>query len=124
MLGKIKGFKRFLETAEKEQLESLVSQNPTYFYKILPYTYALGVSSKWIKQFEGIALEAPDWYSGTSDFDLHSFSSFLTSTMDSAESSLSSSDGGGGRRFWRWLWWWRPEALGNFRNLKSPLLNF
>ena len=62
MLGKLKGFRRFLETAEKPQLESLVMQNPEYFYNILPYTYALGVSDVWINQFESIALEARHWY--------------------------------------------------------------
>lgn len=34
MLGKIRGFKNFLEAAEKEKLESLVMQNPEYFYDI------------------------------------------------------------------------------------------
>ena len=57
ILGKIKGFKRFLETAEKEQLEQLVSENYEYFYNILPYTYALGVSKKWVKQFEMMKIE-------------------------------------------------------------------
>lgn len=31
LFGKVKGFKRFLETAEKPQLEGLVEQNPEYF---------------------------------------------------------------------------------------------
>ena len=57
ILGKIRGFKRFLETAEKEQLEQLVSENHEYFYSILPYTYALGVSKKWVKQFEVMKIE-------------------------------------------------------------------
>ena len=61
MLGKIKGFKNFLETAEKSKLEELVMQNPEYFYNLLPYTYVLGVSNKWIEKFEDIALEAPHW---------------------------------------------------------------
>lgn len=103
MLGKIQGFKTFLETAEKDKLEALVSQNPTYFYDILPYTYALGVSDKWIKKFEVISLEAPKWYDGTDDFTTASFTSFMERTMDSAEASMSSSpssssssSGGGG----------------------------
>lgn len=63
MLGKLKGFRNFLETAEKDKLETMVMQDPTYFYNILPYTYVLGVSDKWIKKFESISLQAP---SGTS----------------------------------------------------------
>ncbi len=99
ILGKLRGFKRFLETAEKPQLESLVSQNPEYFYNILPYTYALGVSDVWVKQFETIALQAPDWYDSRNDFDMNTFSSFMTSTMSSATTAMSSSpssDSGGG----------------------------
>ena len=91
ILGKLRGFKRFLETAEKTQLESLVSQNPEYFYNILPYTYALGVSDVWINQFETIALQAPNWYDSSNDFDMHTFGSFMTSTMASATTAMSSS---------------------------------
>lgn len=57
MLGKIKGFKKFLATAEKDKLESLVNQNPTYFYDILPFMYVLGISNKWIEQIEDITLK-------------------------------------------------------------------
>lgn len=91
ILGKIKGFKRFLETAEKEQLESLVMDNPEYFYNILPYTYVLGVSDKWINQFETIALKAPDWYDAHDNFSVHNFGMFVNSTMSSASSVMSSS---------------------------------
>lgn len=99
ILGKLKGFKRFLETAEKPQLESLVEQNPEYFYNILPYTYALGVSDVWISQFETIALQAPNWYASSDDFNMHTFGTFMTSTMASAATAMSSSpssDSGGG----------------------------
>ena len=91
MLGKLKGFRRFLETAEKPQLESLVMQNPEYFYNILPYTYALGVSDVWINQFESIALEAPHWYNSHDHFSVHTFGAFMNSTMNSASTAMSSS---------------------------------
>ena len=78
LFGKVKGFKRFLETAEKPQLEGLVEQNPEYFYNILPYTYALGVSQIWMKQFETIALKAPDWYDFEGDFNMNEFSLFTS----------------------------------------------
>ena len=48
--------------SEKEKLEMLVEQDPSYFYNILPYTYVLGVSNKWIKKFEDIKMEPPEWY--------------------------------------------------------------
>lgn len=98
MLGKIKGFKKFLEVAEKEELENLVSENPQYFYYILPYTYALGVSDKWVKQFESIAMQAPNWYTSPNGFSMDSFGRFMSSTMKSAQSSMTSapSSSGGG----------------------------
>lgn len=99
ILGKIKGFKNFLETAEKENLENLVTQNPTYFYDILPYTYVLNVSDKWIKNFESITLQSPDWYDSPNTFNIKSFESFINSTLalteHSSSSSSSSSSGGG-----------------------------
>jgi hypothetical protein len=48
MLGKILGFKHFLEVAEKDKLETLFANDPQYFYTILPYTYVLGVSNTWL----------------------------------------------------------------------------
>ena len=51
LFGKIKGFKTFLETAEKQKFDELVAQDPTYFYDIMPYAYALNVSNKWMLQF-------------------------------------------------------------------------
>ena len=80
-----------LITAEKARLEALVEKDPEYFFNILPYTYALGVSDKWVKQFESIQVEAPNWYVGTSAFDIATFSSFMNDTMSQAESSMSSS---------------------------------
>ena len=98
ILGKLKGFKNFLETAEKEKLEALVNEEPTYFYDILPYTYVLGVSDKWIKNFEIISLQAPSWYDSSNTFNMITFSSFMDSTMTSAQNVMSSkpSSSGGG----------------------------
>ena len=95
MLGRIKGFKSFLENAEKPRLERLVMENPEYFYDILPYTYVLGVSNIWMQKFEDIALEAPSWYCGYNNFDNHSFNRFMTNTIITTMSSNPSSRGGG-----------------------------
>ncbi len=91
ILGKIKGFKNFLETVEKPKLEEMVMRDPTYFYDILPFTYVLGVSDKWINKFETIALQEPDWYHGNTAFNAATFGSFMASTMSSATSAMSSS---------------------------------
>jgi uncharacterized membrane protein len=96
ILGKLKGFKNFLETAEKDKLEAMVMQDPSYFYNILPYTYVLGVSDKWIKKFETISLQAPSWYDSPTGFNVTSFGTFMNNTMSSAEQSMSSSPSSSG----------------------------
>ena len=94
ILGKIRGFKRFLETAEKDKLEALVNENPTYFYDILPYAYVLNVSKKWISKFEDISLEPPSWYDTNGNiFKTSMLSSFMNNTMVSASSAMSSTPG-------------------------------
>ncbi|MCH5253009.1 MAG: DUF2207 domain-containing protein [Lachnospiraceae bacterium] len=100
ILGRIRGFKNFLETAEKDRLEMLVSENPKYFYEILPYTYVLDVSNKWMKKFESIATEPPEWYHSHHNtmFDMMMFNQFMRSTMTTATSAMTStpSSSGGG----------------------------
>lgn len=103
VLGEVNGFKKFLETAEKDKLESLVHDDPAYFYNILPYAYVLGVSDAWIKQFEGIAIAPPEWYESADTFDYYRFNRSLNRTIHSAsrvmnsvpQSSGGSSSGGG-----------------------------
>ena len=100
MLGRIRGFKHFLEMAEKPRLEMLVEKNPQYFYEILPYTYVLGISNMWMKKFESIAVEPPSWYnSHGSTFNMAAFGRCMNNTMQSASSAMTSSpssSGGGG----------------------------
>lgn len=107
VLQKIKGFKMFLEQAEKARLEELVEKSPEYFYDILPYAYVLGVSDKWVKNFEGIAVPPPNWYVGTTPYNKHTMFRFLNHTMtdckkvmqshpQSAASGGGSFGGGGG----------------------------
>lgn len=52
IIAKINGFKNYLEVAEKDTLDNQVEKNPNYFYNIVPYTYALGVSNKWIEMID------------------------------------------------------------------------
>lgn len=64
--AKVNGFRDFLIKAEKPKLEELVSQNPQYFYDILPYTYALNISKTWIRKFEDIPV--PEMDMGSMDY--------------------------------------------------------
>lgn len=102
---KILGFKNFLETAEKDRIEMLVLDNPSYFYDILPYAYVLGVSNKWIDKFESISLEPATWYDGYSNTNstvtcmhiistINSISKDMSCTPNNSSSSGGSSGGG------------------------------
>ncbi|GAA0235939.1 DUF2207 family protein [Metaclostridioides mangenotii] len=73
-LEEILGFKDFIKYAEKDRLELLVQEDPTYFYHVLPYAYVLGVSNVWAKKFEQLSIPKPTWYHG-SNYD--TFSSVL-----------------------------------------------
>ena len=72
------------------------------FYRnsnILPFTYILGVSDKWIKKFEVIATQSPSWYDSTTPFTVTTFGLFMNSAMTnltySAASPGSGTTGGG-----------------------------
>lgn len=98
LLGEIKGFRRFLVLAEKPKLEALVEENPNYFYDILPYTYVLGVSNKWMKKFESLIITPPSWYTGThyQAFSMLQLNRAINRSMYSASSSYNTSRSGGG----------------------------
>lgn len=100
--GKLFGLKNFIRFAEKPRLEALVEQNPEYFYNILPYAYIMGISDKWIKKFEGIAVKPPEW-AVDSHFKINNFNNFtrgfnaaIAPSVENGGISRSSSSGGGG----------------------------
>lgn len=96
VLGRIFGFRDFLVNCEAEKLEMMVMEQPTYFYDILPYTYVLGISDKWIKQFKELGSQPPQWYKGTGHFDINTFGIFMNRTMHSATVAMTSSPNSGG----------------------------
>ncbi len=90
--ARVKGFREFLVTAEKEKLESLVEKNPQYFYDILPYTYVLNISKKWIEKFQNIKM--PETNMG--NFDYSSGDIAFSSLLNNVSYPSSSVSGGGG----------------------------
>lgn len=90
--------------SEKQNLKAYTIADPSYFYKILPYTYVLDVSDMWIKKFETIFLSSPSWYynNTSSKFTASSFGHFVQYTMNSI--SYNSSVSVGHSSGW-WFWW-------------------
>ncbi len=103
-MGKILGLRNFIVLAEKDRLETLVAENPSYFYNILPYAYVLGITDIWIKNFESIALQPPTWYYGQGSFTPILFAASFHNAMTTFGSHMTSSPpssgrGGGGGGF-------------------------
>ena len=108
LLGKIRGYKRFLQVAEKERMEMLAEEDPDYFYKNLAFAFALGVTAVYAKRFANLAKEPPRWYSGpyyatgmvfNSTHMMDSMDSMMSSVSSTMVSSPSSSGSGGGGSF-------------------------
>ena len=78
LYAKLLGFRTFIEKAEKDRIETLIEQDPGFFYHVLPYAYAMGVTEKWAKKFEKIALQPPIWYASNS-MDVFTFHVFMHS---------------------------------------------
>lgn len=63
--GRIAAFKRFLLEAEIDRLETLIEENPNYYFDILPYCYILKITKKLKPKFERITTDGPSWYLGS-----------------------------------------------------------
>ncbi len=96
------GFQRFVQLAEKDRIEKLISDDPTVFGRLLPYAMVLGVGEIWATKFSGLMQQAPDWYhSTTGDMFMPAlFVSNLGSGMNEMGTTFASqptqSDGAGG----------------------------
>lgn len=106
LLGDITGFKQFIMLAEKNQLETMIEEDPQLYYEILPYAQVLGVTDVWEKKFEDITIEPPSWAMGdmvTNIVEFHIINSIIRSSMSgmtrnfvSSPSSSGSNGFGGG----------------------------
>ena len=81
----VRGFQEFLERAEKDRLERLP---PDTFHRWLPWAIALGVTERWIFNFQGLRVSTPSWYMSRGDFSLPSFAHELTAFSQRAEEAI------------------------------------
>lgn len=98
-----KGFKLFLETAEKYRLQWQEKEN--IFEQYLPYAMVFGVADKWSKALAELATKQPTWFEGQPGtvFNtmilysaLNSFNTVAMHTVVSPAASGGSGFGGGG----------------------------
>lgn len=62
LLNEVIGFRNFLRDVEKDKLETLIDEDPKYFYTILPYANVLGVSDVWEEKIKDITVVPPEYY--------------------------------------------------------------
>lgn len=100
LLGRIRGYRNFLKTAEKDRLETLAEEDHDFFYKTLAFAFALGVTSVFAKKFAELAVQPPSWYESDSyngsTFTSMAMANSLSSMMNKASSSMTSSPSGSG----------------------------
>ena len=104
--ARIKGFKMYLELAEKERLRLLnpPTMSPEHFEKVLPYAFALGVEHQWTEKFKTILEQAqyrPQWHNSSSPiyFSDHFGRNFTESVSAAATKPSDSGSGSGGGGF-------------------------
>ena len=76
ILSEVLGYREFIEKAEKERLEKLSEEDPSFFCHVLPYAMALGLEERWTKAFSGIYVPPASWYRGASPADIYVLSAF------------------------------------------------
>jgi hypothetical protein len=102
MLARVLGFKRYLATAEAEQLK--FEERDKVFARYLPYAVVFGVTEHWAKVFSELAAQPGatglSWYGGPPGWTIAHFtgsmSSFTTSVSGTIASRPSSAGGGSG----------------------------
>lgn len=88
LYGRVLGLRSFIHYAEEDRLKMLVAQDPTYFYSILPYAYAMGLSDLWSEHFKNLTIEPPVWYYGHSDWTTWYLIHRLNHSMNSFQNSM------------------------------------
>lgn len=101
-----KGFRMFIDKAEKRQIEFYLKEDPLYFDKTIAYAIAFGMAKKWAKQFNDLTISQPDWYQDNtgslSTFNTGLFIGSLMNSLNHTQKTFTytppsnSSSGGGG----------------------------
>lgn len=98
---RIKGFKLYMETAEKYRAQFYEKEN--IFEKFLPYAIIFGITKLWIKKMEDIYGKEyfntyhPAWYAGTiTSFNAGNFSSQISALSSGIASNMGTTSGAHG----------------------------
>ncbi len=100
MLRRTLGFRRYMETAEKDR--AAFAEREGIFSAYLPYAIVFGIVDRWAKAFEGLdreatrAMQGLGWYAGQGAFSASAFSSELSTFSSTVSSTLAYTPGSSG----------------------------
>ena len=83
-LGLLRGFKRFILTAELDRIEMLFNEDPDYFSHIIPYCLMMKIGDKVMKRYSSLQLSMPDWMRNVSVVGFSSFSDRKSTRLNSS----------------------------------------
>lgn len=84
LYGQLRGFKYYLETVERPQIELLLKDDPEYINKILPWVVLFGLQNKLAKQIEDLMQQTmQQWGAGNWDLSAMKIMTGLASCVDS-----------------------------------------
>ena len=64
--GRVLGFKNYISMCEVSQIKMFASENPNYYFDVLPYAYVFGLSKVWMEKFKSIEVKTPEWVTTSS----------------------------------------------------------
>lgn len=102
-LARVLGFRRYLATAEAEQLR--FEERADVFSRFLPYAIVFGETERWARAFaslgaaQGGAAPTLAWYSGPSGWDFGHFGDSMRSFSDTTVGAITTSAASGGSGF-------------------------
>ncbi len=62
ILEQLLGYTSFIKLVEVDQIETMIEENPSLYFKHLSYALVLGLTRTWEKKFAKIEVAKPSWY--------------------------------------------------------------
>ncbi len=91
LYGRVLGLRDFILHAEYDRLKELVNEMPELFYHVLPYAYAMDLTSIWSEHFKHLEVPAPSWYAGHDpSFSVYHMSHRLNHCLYHAQNAMTS----------------------------------
>lgn len=61
-MGEVEGFRISLASLTPNKLQELMTENPNYYYDMIPYVLVFDLAENWVALGKGIITEAPNWH--------------------------------------------------------------